>query len=86
MQYLTFFPHDSASTFKANSRYIFGGDSSPSSAAGSGGSWSDEVERQRRVKIVELGLHLASFDDSWDPAQPFAQIGAASLGGSRDPA
>ena len=69
---LTMFPPSSPSTFKA----------ATDSHIGTNGGWSDEVERQRRVKIWELGLHVASFDDKWDPARPF-EVPDGSFGGTR---
>lgn len=32
--------------------------------------------------IWELGLHVASFDDTWDPARPF-EVPDGSFGGKR---
>ena len=69
---LTMFPPSSPSTFKA----------ATDSHIGTRGGWSDEVERQRRVKIWKLGLHVASFDDSWDPRRPF-ELPDGSFGGKR---
>eukprot|EP01051_Picozoa_sp_SAG22_P021409 SAG22_NODE_4714_length_1182_cov_3.371191_2_plen_115_part_00 len=71
--YLTMFPPESDSTFKAARHF------------NNGNSWSTETERQRRVKIWELGLHVASFDETWDPATPLElpHGGGGSFGGKR---
>lgn len=45
---------------------------SPSLFKGWRTNWSDEVERQRRVKIWELGLHLRPQDAQWNHEQPLA--------------
>ena len=43
---------------------------SPSLFKGWRETWYDETERQRRVKIWELGLHLRPQDAHWDHEQP----------------
>ena len=43
---------------------------SPSLFKGWRTNWGDEVERRRRVKIWELGLHLRPQDPQWDHEHP----------------
>ena len=57
---------------------------SPSLFKGWREKWSDETERQRRVKIWELGLHLRPQDAHWDHERPLElQEGMTDMCGER---